>query len=207
MSVRAGAQATISKLAGGVARLIPDRRGVAAVEFALIAPLLLSMYFVTMEVAQGIESNKKVGRVGSMVADLITQQSEITPSQLEAIMKIGGSIMQPYNRSTPKIVVTAIDITPDPGSQVEVAWSGKLEGGVYSKDAAAGTATTVPPTLNIPGSFLIRVDSYLDYKPLITWNDADKPALGLMAAFNNIPMKETYYLRPRTSPTVTCEDC
>jgi Flp pilus assembly protein TadG len=119
----------ISKLLAGVCRLIPDRRGVAAVEFALVAPLLLSMYFVTMEVAQGIEANKKVGRVGSMVADLITQQSEITPDQLEAIMKIGQSILQPYNRSTPKIVVTAIEITPDPGSRVQVAWSGKIENG------------------------------------------------------------------------------
>ena len=78
----------------------------AAVEFALIAPLLLSMYFVTMEVAQGIEANKKVGRVGSMVADLVTQQSELTPDQLKAIMQIGESILQPYNRSSPKIVVT-----------------------------------------------------------------------------------------------------
>jgi Flp pilus assembly protein TadG len=48
----------ISKLLAGVCRLIPDRRGVAAVEFALVAPLLLCMYFVTMEVAQGIEANK-----------------------------------------------------------------------------------------------------------------------------------------------------
>jgi Flp pilus assembly protein TadG len=197
----------MSRLAAGLARLIRDRRGVAAVEFALIAPLLLSMYFVTMEVAQGIEANKKVGRVGSMVADLITQQSEITPSQLKAIMKIGGSIMQPYNRSAPKIVVTAIDITPDPGSQVKVAWSGKLENGVYSKDAAAGTVTTVPATLKIAGTFLIRVDSYLDYKPLITWSPEAKSTLGLLAAFDNISMKETYYLRPRMSPTVKCETC
>ena len=142
-----------------------------------------------------------------MVADLITQQSEITPAELEAIMKIGESIMQPYNRSTPKIVVTAIEITPDPGSQVQVAWSGKLENGVYSRDAAAGTATTVPPTLNIPGTFLVRVDSYLDYKPLITWSDEAKPTLGLTAAFDNISMKETYYLRPRMSPTIKCETC
>jgi Flp pilus assembly protein TadG len=207
MSVRAGAQTAIAKLVAGFARLIPDRRGVAAVEFALVAPLLLSMYFVTMEVAQGIEANRKVGRVGSMVADLITQQTEVTPAQLKAIMQIGGSIMQPYHRSAPTIVVTAIDITQDPGSQVNVAWSGKLEDGVYSKDPVTEDTTTVPQTLNIPGTFLIRVDSYLDYKPLITWDEEDKPTLGLMAAFNNIPMKETYYLRPRMSPTVKCEDC
>jgi Flp pilus assembly protein TadG len=205
MSVRAGAQTAISRLAAGFARLIPDRRGVAAVEFALIAPLLLSMYFVTMEVAQGIEANKKVGRVGSMAADLITQQSEVTPSQLDAIMKIGGSIMQPYNRSTPKIVVTAISITA--ASEVKVEWSRKLENGAYSKGPATVPAAAVPPTLKIPGSFLIRVESYLDYKPLITWSPDAKSTLGLMAAFDNIDMKETYYLRPRMSPTIKCATC
>jgi len=203
MSVRAGAQTAISRLAIRFARLIPDRRGVAAVEFALIAPLLLSMYFVTVEVALGIEANRKVGRVGSMVADLITQNSEITPSQLEAIMKIGESIMQPYNRSAPKIVVTAIEIDAD--SEVTVAWSGKLENGVYS--AVTGSMATVPPALNQPGTFLVRVESELIYKPLITWSKEAKPTLGLMAAFDNIDMKETYYLRPRMTPTVKCETC
>jgi Flp pilus assembly protein TadG len=205
MSVGAGAQTAISKLRAGIARLVPDNRGVAAVEFALIAPLLLAMYFVTMEVAQGIEANKKVGRVGSMVADLITQQSEITPADLKAIMEIGESILQPYNRSEPKIVVTAINITPDPGSTVEVAWSGKIENGNFTKDTV--TTASVPPALNLPGTFLVRVESSLDYKPLITWSPDAKSTLGLTAAFDNIPMKETYYLRPRMSPTVKCEDC
>ncbi|MBE0692234.1 MAG: pilus assembly protein, partial [Aquamicrobium sp.] len=74
----------IRKLGG----VIADRRGVAAIEFAFIAPLLLMLYFVTMEVAQGIETNKKVSRVGSMVADLVTQQSrEISTSDLDPIMR------------------------------------------------------------------------------------------------------------------------
>jgi Flp pilus assembly protein TadG len=204
MSVRAGAQTAIAKLAAGFAGLIPDRKGVAAVEFALVAPLLLSMYFVTMEVALGIEANRKVSRAGSMVADLITQQSEISPDQLKAIMKIGESILQPYNRSTPKIVVTAIDIT---AAEVKVAWSGKLEDGAYGEGPTSIPASEVPATLNIPGSFLIRVESYLGYEPLITWSPNAKSTLGLMAAFKDIPMKETYFLRPRMSPTIKCETC
>ena len=67
----------LSGLRRSVARLISDKRGVAAVEFAFIAPLLLCMYFVTMEVGQAIETNKKVGRVGSMVADLIAYLGSI----------------------------------------------------------------------------------------------------------------------------------
>lgn len=187
--------------------LFGDRRGIAAVEFAFIAPLLLSMYFVTLEVSMGIEANKKVGRIGSMVADLVTQQQTITKAELDAIMEIGGSILAPYDRTKPKIVITAIDITADPGSKVQVAWSRKLVNGATSADAAKNSTTTVPAKLNIKSSFLIRVDAYLSYKPLITWTADQKSSLGLAAAFDGIEMKETYYLRPRMSSTINCADC
>jgi Flp pilus assembly protein TadG len=193
----------MSKLRAGVCRLIPDRRGVAAVEFALVAPLLLCMYFITMEVGLGIEASRKVSRAGSMVADLITQQSDVTPDQLKAIMKIGESILQPYNRSSPAITVTAINITAT--SQVQVAWSGTFKNGAFTKGTVP--TATVPLALNLPGTFLVRVDSELIYKPLITWSHDAKPTLGLMAAFDKLEMKETYYLRPRISSTIECKLC
>jgi len=196
-----------SPVRGWIGRLFHDRRGVAAVEFAFIAPLLLSMYFVTMEVSQAIETNKKVSRVGSMVADLIAQQQSITKSDVDAVMQIGEALLQPYNRSKPKIVITAIQITTDPTPKVQVFWSRKLVDGATSQDAVPGTTTTVPAALNVAGSFLIRVESDLAYKPVVTWAAADKPKLGLTAAFDSISMSETYYLRPRMSPQVTCSDC
>jgi Flp pilus assembly protein TadG len=192
---------------GWIGRLLHDRRGVAAVEFAFIVPLLLSMYFVTMEVSQAIETNKKVSRVGSMVADLIAQQQSISKAEVDAVMQIGESLLQPYNRSKPKIVITAVQITTDPTPKVQVFWSRKLDNGATSPDAAKGTTTTVPAALNVAGSFLIKVESDLAYKPVVTWAAADKQTLGLTAAFDSISMSETYYLRPRMSPQVTCSDC
>jgi Flp pilus assembly protein TadG len=208
MSVRAGAHGRLSGLRGWIGRLVADRRGVAAVEFALIVPLLLSMYFVTMEVSQAIETNKKVSRVGSMVADLVTQQQAISKSEVEAIMAIGESLLQPYNRSKPKIIITAIEITNETTPKVKVFWSRKLVDGVPGAgDETKGSITTVPETLKTAGSFLVRVESSLDYSPVITWAAADKQSLGLTAAFDSISMKETYYLRPRMSQQVTCADC
>jgi Flp pilus assembly protein TadG len=180
---------------------------VAALEFALIAPLLLSMYFVTMEVAQGIEANKKVGRIASMTADLVTQQQTMSKAELEAIMTIGASIVQPYNRSKPSIVVTAIEITNEDTPQVKVFWSRKLVNGLFSIDAVKGTATSVPPALKVKGSFLVRVDAMLAYEPVITWAAQSKQPLGLTAAFDGISMKETYYLRPRMTQSISCTDC
>lgn len=187
--------------------LISDRRGVAAVEFAFLAPLLLALYFVTMEVSQAIETNKKVHRVGSMVADLITQQQRISVSEVDAIMKIGESTLQPYNRSTGTIIVTAIEITDETTPRVQVAWSRKLVKGTTAKGLNKGTAISVPDALKIRGTYLIRVESDLAYKPVITWAAEGKPVLGLAAAFDGIPMSETYHLRPRMSPTVPCDDC
>lgn len=198
---------TASRMVSAVRRLARDRRGVAAVEFAFIAPVLLSLYFVTMEVSQAIEVNKKVGRVGSMVADLLTQQQATTRSEVEAVMKIGQSILQPYNRSNPKITVTAIQITDENSPKVLVAWSRKMENGAVAGGAAKNSVTTVPDTLKIRNTFLIRVESELAYKPVITWTADQKQVLGLAAAFDGIGMKETYFLRPRMSSTVPCGDC
>ena len=60
-----------------------------------------------------------------------------------------------------------------------VVLSRKLVNDVYSVDLPKGTITTVPTTLKTAGSFLVRVESDLDYKPVITWAAADKKTLGL----------------------------
>ena len=203
MFMRAGAQ-----LLGGARRLFRDKGGVAALEFALIVPLLLMLYFVTMEVAQAIEVNKKVGRVGSMVADLVTQMQEMNKSELEGIMRIGEATLQPYNRSQPNITITAIEVTDEATPKIQVVWSRKLVNGAFSAGPAKGTAVSdLPSALKIKGSFLIRAESSLEYEPVITWAASSKTTLGLASAFDGISMGETYYLRPRMSMTIPCTDC
>lgn len=202
MSVRAGAQ-----FLDRVRQLLRDSRGVAALEFALIVPLLLALYFVTMEVAQAIEVNKKVGRVGSMVADLVAQQQTISKSELEGIMRIGEATLQPYNRSQPDIIITAIEVTDEATPKIRVVWSRRLIGGAFSAGPAKGTAIVIPPPLRIKGSFLVQAESSLAYEPVITWAASAKSSVGLAAAFDGISMAETYYLRPRMSTTIPCSDC
>ncbi|SJM28880.1 TadE/TadG family type IV pilus assembly protein [Mesorhizobium delmotii] len=204
---RAGADMGIAGICTKAIRFCCDRRGVAAVEFAFIVPVLLIMYFMTMEASQAIETSKKVSRIGSMVADLVTQQQTITAADLDAIMQIGNSTLQPYNRSTPEIIITAIQVTDEATPKVVVVWSRKMVAGAFSAAAAKNSITTVAPTLEIKGTFLIRVDSNLAYQPIITWSADSEKRLGLSSAFDSISMGETYYLRPRRSPTIPCSTC
>ncbi|MER8461649.1 TadE/TadG family type IV pilus assembly protein [Mesorhizobium sp. M1409] len=204
--MRAGAHLRTTGVWRKAGRFWADRRGIAAVEFALIMPILLIMYFLTMEASQAIETSKKVSRIGSMVADLVTQQTSVLKADVDAIMKIGTVTLQPYSRSAPSITITAIQVSAD-GTKALVVWSRKLVAGVASPGAAATTETTVPASLKVANTFLIRVESTLGYTPVIAWSASNQQKLGLTSAFSNITMGETYYLRPRRSVTVTCGDC
>lgn len=198
---------------GRFRRLVADRRGVAAIEFALIAPLMLAMCLVTWELALAIETSRKVGRAGSLSGDLVAQLQSVTASELQGILDIGSSIIQPYNRTDPDITITAIEITDEPASQTLVRWEYKLEGKAadgtneYAAGDPPGTVTSVPEDLRIPGSFLIKVYSHLDYRPIIVWSDKSKETLGLTSARATYDMDETYYLRPRITNAISCSGC
>ncbi len=188
-------------------RLIKDRRGVAAVEFALLLPVMLVLYFGTMEFSQAIESHKKAARVGAMVSDLVGQMTKATRNELDAIMEIGELTLLPYNRSRPSIYITAIDISDDDEPKATVAWSRMMEDGATSRYLTVGEEVTVPEALNVRNSFLIRVESDLVYRPILTWNEGSKESIGLTAVFDRIDMHESYHVRPRMTQRINCTDC
>lgn len=192
-----------------IRRFHRDHRGIAAVEFAMIAPILIAMYFMTLELGLGIEASKKVGRTASIVADLVTQNQSVTKNDLDAIMRIGEGTLQPYNRSKPEIRITAIQFDDKSPPVGRVAWSRKAVGTATSAYLAKDMNVTslVPDKLRLKDTFLIRVETLLTYKPVMAWSSDDKEALGLTAAFDSIEMDETYHLRPRMSATIGCGDC
>ncbi|WP_028032271.1 TadE/TadG family type IV pilus assembly protein [Chelativorans sp. J32] len=184
-----------------------DKRGAAALEFALIVPLLLALYFLTLEFSQAIDANRRVGRLASQVADLVTQQRELTKDELRSLMTIGKAALVPYRRSEPVITVTSIQITDEPNPRPKVVWSRALLDDALVYAERPGDITEVPESLLVRGAFLIRAEANLDYRPVILWRASAKEALGLEAAFDSISMSKRYYLRPRQTPSIPCGNC
>jgi len=189
-------------------RWLDDRRGIAAVEFAIIVPLLLAMYFVTMEAGQGLETNKKLGRVSSTIADLVTQEQGFTAAELNAVLQIGAAIIQPYNRSNPQIYVAGLQFNNATPAVETVTWRRSLVNGAAGNAAPPATrAPVIPTSLKVANTFLVQVHVILDYNPVINWAGKES-ATGFYSPFTlNFPMAETYYLRARNGPTVTCTGC
>ncbi len=182
-----------------------DERGVAAIEFCFIAPLLITIWLGTMEISQGIEVNKKVGRSASMIGDIITQEEVQTVAQIDDILKVGAAVLQPYNRDAPRITVTEIFINP--ALAATVVWSRRGDGGSFSRPYAPNApVTTLPANLKIANTYIIRVETQLEYLPLTSWT-IKKNKTGGQGAYASVNMAETYYLRPRPGADVECTGC
>ncbi len=189
-----------SALGRSIGRWRRDRRGIAAVEFAFVVPVLLVSYLGAIEIGQAIDVNKKVGRAASMTADLITQESDVDVSQVRAIMDIGNLVLEPFtSRFDLTVEVTAIEVTDEASPKTKVVWSQELDAGSYSVPFAKGSITTLPTNLTTPGSFIVRVKSSLQYRPIISWV--------LSKRGGKIDMEETYYLRPRVTSRIDCSNC
>lgn len=189
--------------------MMRNRRGVAAIEFAFIVPVLLCLYLVTMEASDAIEVNKKVSRMASSVADLVTQQSRVQKSEVVAMMKIATAALQPYKRTASSLEVTAMQLGTETTPVARVVWSVKLDSSGNPIAVAAKNSVVSDTRLDnirTAGAFYVRVTSKLPYQPMTLYASGGDN-VGLLSAFSNIAMGETFYLRPRISTSIACDDC
>jgi Flp pilus assembly protein TadG len=195
-------QGTLSRLNSTVRNFAKRKDGAAAVEFALVVPFMLTLYFGTMELSQGLEINKKVGRASSLIADLVTQQAIITKSEVVAIAGIAEATLAPYKRTKPTVEVVGIQVTDEPSPKAKVAWSVRVANGASSSFLTAGSEVVIPTELMLRNTFIVRGALKIDYIPVTVYTINSPTPSG-----PGISMGEVYHLRPRTSPTVSCPDC
>lgn len=118
-----------SKLMGRLhelARFPRDSRGVAAVEFALILPILIAFYLGLNEVQPGFSIKQKLGLTTRAVADLSTRNPKLSAADLKNIFSAASAIMRPYTSISTQIVVSSISVTANAGSTSsvgKVVWS------------------------------------------------------------------------------------
>jgi len=166
-----------------------DERGVSAIEFAMIAPVLIAFYMGMTEFCQGFMAQKRMGHVSATVADLIAQEEKVTPAAIDDIFYIGELIMKPFPTTTLHQRVSSV--TRQSGV-ARVDWSrgdGMTARGV-------GSTMTLPADLITNGESVVVAEVTYDY---------DSAADYLMPGLTRF--SHSYYLRPRTVDKTECDDC
>src|SRR5712691_1028725 len=102
-------------------RLAQDRRGVSAVEFAMLLPLMVTLYLGSAEVSQGVGIDRKVTLVSRTVADLASQVSSINNADMTNMLSASSAVIAPYDPTKLKVVVSAVSV--DNAGVAKVTWS------------------------------------------------------------------------------------
>lgn len=175
-------------------RFKDEVEGVAAIEFAFIAPLMLVMYVGTMEISNAVSANRKLSRVSSTVGDLLTQSECYTQSTLDDIVKVAEDIMYPYDNT---LSIQLNGVLTESGVS-EVQWSRAW--GLMTP-LADGTEYVVPDKIKIDGNFLVAAKITMSYTPAIGWITTDKKST-IKKTSSALDMSEEMFLRPRIGDKV-----
>jgi len=168
-----------------ISRFAGDERGVSAVEFAMLLPLMLTLYLGSVEVSQGIAADRKVTLTTRTVADLVAQTTTINNAEMTNSLNAATAVMAPYPSNKLKLTVTSVKIDAD--GKATVDWSDTLNGTPRAK----GSSVTVPTALKIPNSSLIWSEVEYAYTPTIGY-----------VISGTLTLKEQIYMRPRLSESV-----
>jgi Flp pilus assembly protein TadG len=169
-----------------VRRFRNDHRGVAAVEFSLILPVMLTIYLGGVEIGDGFAIDTRVTLVTRSVTDLATQYVTIDNQDMSTILNASTAIVTPY--AAANITVILSEVTTDNNGNGTVTWSDSLNGTART----VGSAITLPTSLKIKNVSLILGEVSYRYTP----------ALGYVMT-GTITMSDSFYMLPRLSNSVT----
>ena len=165
-----------------------DKRGVSAVEFAIILPFMAILYLGGTAVTQGIIIKRKVVLVAHTVGDLVARDNNITNAEVTAIFDAAKAVFAPYGWSNLlKIKVSSVNINA--AGTATVGWGEALQ----DTARAPNSSVTLPAGLNAPSTSIIWTEVSYDYTP---------PVGGAFTG-GSVNLRDQLYIRPRLVTTIT----
>lgn len=173
-----------------VSRFAGEERGIAAVEFALIVPIMVSAYLGSVDLTQAVMVDRKVSVMTSAIGDLVAQTDQIDDTEMANILAISAALMSPYDASTIKLRVTSLEITDEKNSgkrKAKVQWSDGKNQTAYPKN----TEILIPESIAVNATSVIFTEASYVFKPLFG-----------QIITSSITLEDAYYHVPRVADQV-----
>jgi len=156
----------VARLAG--ARLLRDRRGIAATEFALILPILLLFSAGTIEYSRLILLTQKLQSGAFILADLTARDRTLSEEQLENIFLAINNIIQPFPFPENGVALVS-SVGVNAADNPVVNWQRKGTGTLVAASTVGeqGLAAVLPEDLEIAsGETIIAAEVFYAFTPL-----------------------------------------
>lgn len=183
-----------TSIIGRLSRFTRDRRGVSAIEFSLIAPLMIGLYLGCAEISDGVAADRKVSLIAGALSNLTAQATTLSTTDMTNILDASSAIIMPYSASLLKMTVSCIKMNSTGVATVQ--WSVTRNGTARS----VGSTYTFPSTsaaLAVANSWLILSEVSYAYTPSVAYTIT-----------GTLTLSDQMYMSPRiTAPTYGVTTC
>jgi Flp pilus assembly protein TadG len=191
----------MNKSSSLISRFIENRAGVAALEFAIFAPVLIMLSLGCYEVVDYVRATMRTDQVAQSVAQLVAHQTSLTNAttgtgSITDYCYAGQAVIRPYDPT--KLVLTIASYT-------QSASSATKDWGVTCplNDTSVATSGFTPAGTIPTGLLVANGDSVIIVTASYNWAAPD----GGLFLKSVRTAGETAYARPRSNSTVTCPTC
>jgi len=175
------------RLTGLFAAFRADRRATSALEFALLLPLLLTLYVAGTEISNAIAIDRKVTITARTVTDLVSRASIISTADMSDILAASAAVIAPYIPNYLTVTVSEIYIDNN-GNATVWGFSCSYQG----TPQTIGESVTLPAQLVTPNSYLIWGQAQYSYTPPIAY-----------VISGTLTLHDQIFMSPRMSSSIT----
>jgi Flp pilus assembly protein TadG len=162
----------MTKLSKFALRFGKDRKGVAAVEFGLLIPIIFFLYVGVWQVCRALEIDRRIGKSTTMVGDLIAREKTINDTQLQNLVSIIPQIMAPHiqaGEQSMTVTITAVKAGIAQPGVYKVEWSKAYRSGstlwntITAPKNKCDTYSDLPQGILGPGNSVIVVETEYEF--------------------------------------------
>lgn len=144
-----------------LSRFARDRRGIAAAEFALIAPALIFLIMGVFEMTFRFRASEEATRYAHEVADMVARETELSGEDLKYLFKASVQMMKPLDTTDDlDLDITSIGLT-GVNADPSVLWR-RVAGTAISTDIQDAKG------MGVDGESVIRVAVRYSYRSALT---------------------------------------
>ncbi|MFP6744553.1 MAG: TadE/TadG family type IV pilus assembly protein [Alphaproteobacteria bacterium] len=140
-------------------RFIKNLRGVVAIEFALIVPVMLIILTGIIELSNYMMAARRVTGAAYAAADLISQETDLNIAGFIEILEVTQLIMAPFDTTKLSFGVASVRYDDDTG-EADLKWEARINGGTVDE------AESLASGLGDAGESVIIVSTKFAYTPL-----------------------------------------
>lgn len=169
------------------------REGVAAIEAAMVFPLLAVLLVGVYDMGSAILVGQKSIRASQVTADLVAREAEVDSSMIDEAVWAGELALQPFDTTNYGVDIVSIGFDEDANPYVE--WR-ETRNMTPNPDVLTAVASLAEED---EGVVVVSVE--YQYDPLFLGFSMGDFTVGI------IPMEEIAFSRGRKSAIVTCSTC